>query len=57
MLLRRSMAWVRRCTLLLDRPVCCAMRRTLWVAFARRPLKIWRLLAQNLLSVGSLKDA
>src|SRR5262249_28625859 len=55
-LLRRSMACVRRCTLLLDRPICRAMRRTLWVVLSQRQLKIRKLLSQNLMSVGSLKD-
>lgn len=53
---RRSIACVRRCTLLLDSPVCWAMRRTPCLPWSQRHLQIRRLFSQNPLSVGSLKD-
>jgi hypothetical protein len=46
---------VRRCTLLFDKPVCRATRRTLCVPWSQRCLKIRMLLAQNPMSVGALK--
>jgi len=55
--LRRARAWGRRGTRLVDRPVCCARRRTLWVAFAQRRLQSCRRVSHHPMSVGSLKDA
>ena len=53
---RRAMAWGRRGPRLLDRPVCCVRRRTLWVAFAQRRLQSCRLVSPNPMSVGSLQE-
>src|SRR4029453_825576 len=52
---RRAIACWRRCTLLLEKPVLRAMRRTLCVPFSQRQLKTRRLLAQNVMSVSTLK--
>ena len=46
-------ACVRRCTLLLESPMCWATCRMLYVALSQKALKIRRLLAHNLMAVGS----